>query len=360
MSPAKLPGVALSTTVHTLLAVPPRRRARARGALAVLASAAVVLALLPAVAQAVPAVSTTSTDTTKAVPEGSTALEGMSVNDSDAEGILEVTVSTDLGTVSMAANPTGLTLAFGNSWAGDSSITFEGLPADVNSALSSVELQPGANAGAIAHVTLAALVSQPGYVYSPANEHFYEYVSWPNVSWDNAFNAASQRTYEGQQGYLATIPNDTVNDLVSSKIAGAANVWFGADALQTPGEPIARTWKWSAGPLAGQVVTKCTTWVGGCDFVDNEGLYSHWSGGEPNNANWEDAAVTNWGGGFGWWNDLSKGSGGASGYLVEYGDLPVGDSSFEGVATDTSAVSIEGPPLAPTGLNAHTATATRR
>ena len=111
----------------------------------------------------------------------------------------------------MAADPEGLTLAFGNSWTGDSSITFDGLPADANSALGSVELQAGDHAGEVAHVTVAALVSQPGYVYSPANEHFYEYVPAEGITWDAALEQASQRTLDGQQGYLATIPDAEVN-----------------------------------------------------------------------------------------------------------------------------------------------------
>ena len=373
----------MRTTVHTLLAVPTGRRAGARRALAVLASAAVVLALLPAVAQAVPpSLTATSTVTTKAAPGASTALEGLSVTDSNAEDILQVTVSTDVGTLSMAADPDGLTLAFGNNWAGDSSITFSGLPSDINSALGSVELQAGDHAGETAQVSIAALVSQPGYVYSPANEHFYEYVPANGITWDDAYTQASLRTLEGQQGYLATIPDSEVNDLVASKLEGAQSVWFGARADQTPDQPVARTWRWAAGPLAGQIVSKCSSYYDVCDFVDNAGLYSNWAPSEPNNygGGWyregwyaeecwmsypdscwddstpvvmyggEDAAVTNWGS-IGFWNDLPR-SNPAAGYVVEYGDLPHGDSSFEGVATDTSPVSIEGPPLAPTGVEA--------
>ena len=374
----------MRTTVHTLLAVAGGRRVTARRALALLATTALVVTLWPAVAQAEPSLTTTSTVTTKALPGGSTVLEGLSVTDSNAEDILQVTVSTDVGTLSMAPDPNGLTLAFGNSWAGDSSITFDGLPADVNSALGSVELQPGANAGGTAQVSIAALVSQPGYVYSPANEHFYEYVPADGITWNGAFAQAGLRTLDGQQGYLATIPDSQVNDLVASKLEGAQSVWFGALADQTPYQSVARTWRWAAGPLAGQLVSKCTNYQGVCDFVDNDGLYSHWSQDEPNNwgsymyrtgwyadecwwspeppascwddstpAVWEggeEAAVTNWGS-IGYWNDLPRYNS-ASGYVVEYGDLPIGDSSFEGVAMDTSPVSIEGPPLAPTGLNA--------
>ncbi len=160
-----------------------------RRTLSLLATAALIVTLSPAMAQADPSLTTTSTVTTKALPGGSTALEGLSVTDSNAEDILQVTVSTDVGTLSMAADPDGLTLAFGNSWAGDSSITFTGLPAEVNSALGSVELQAGDHAGEVAHVSVAALVSQPGYVYSPANEHFYEYVPSDGITWDAAFAA---------------------------------------------------------------------------------------------------------------------------------------------------------------------------
>ncbi len=375
----------MRATVQALLARATVQRAYARRTLSLLATAALVVTLSPAVAQADPSLTTTSTVTTKASPGGSTALEGLSVTDSNAEDILQVTVSTDVGTLSMAADPAGLTLAFGNSWSGDSSITFTGLPADISSALGSVELQAGDHAGETAQVSVAALVSQPGYVYSPANEHFYEFVPAEGITWDDAFAQASLRTLEGQQGYLATIPDPEVNDLVASKLQGAQSVWFGARADQTPDQPVARTWRWAAGPLAGQVVSKCSNYNGPCDFADNAGLYSHWAQDEPNNygsGGWsregwnseecwmsenppsscgddstpvviyggEDAAVTNWGS-IGFWNDLPRGVG-ASGYVVEYGDLPNGDSSFEGVATDTSPVSIEGPPLAPTGVEA--------
>ena len=160
-------------------------------------------------AQAEPTLTTTSTVTTKALPGGSTALEGLSVTDSNAEDILQVTVSTDVGTLSMDADPAGLTLAFGNSWTGDSSITFDGLPADMNSALGSVELQPGAYAGETAHVSIAALVSQPGYVYSPANEHFYEYVPADGISWDSAFAAGRPRTLRRPAGLSRHDPGAT-------------------------------------------------------------------------------------------------------------------------------------------------------
>ena len=78
-----------------------------RRALSLLATAALVVTLSPATAQADPALTTTSTVTTKALPNGSTALEGLSVTDSNAEDVLQVTVSTDTGDALDGSGPRG-------------------------------------------------------------------------------------------------------------------------------------------------------------------------------------------------------------------------------------------------------------
>ncbi|MCW2837500.1 MAG: fibronectin type protein, partial [Marmoricola sp.] len=197
-----------------------------------------------------------------------------------------------------------------------------------------------------------ALVSEPGYVYSPANEHFYEYVpAEGGITWDQASAAAQQRTFQGQSGYLATIPNAQVNELVSSKIDGAEYVWIGARAAQDPEALFARIWTWVGGPLAGQVVSRCSNFEWGCDFVANEGLYSSWAPGEPNNAGArEDVAVTNWGS-RGEWNDLPA-SNTTTGYVVEYGDQALGSSSYQGVVTATSSVALQSAPGVPGNVTA--------
>lgn len=367
----------------------PRILARLAAAAAAVAGILVLsLVPVPPTAAADPAPTVVSTVTTKASPDDTTALQGMAVSGFGETDVLQVTVSTDVGTLSVGETD-GLELAFGNSWTGDSSVTFTGTTADVNAGLASVSLSVGEVAGEIADVALTAFVDVPGYVFSPANEHFYEYVADPGISWDDAHAAAQTRTMNGQSGYLATIPNDRVNDLVSSKIEGADNVWFGAVADQTPDQPVARTWTWSGGPLAGEIVSRCSNFVDVCDFVNNDTLYAHWADGEPNNAGasrtgWHDpicdmwwwwdgdfpsscyddstpwepssgewVAVTNWGGVTGRWNDLPPVNGwDVSGYVVEYGDEPVGSSSFTGVVTATSPVSIETVPGAPTDVSA--------
>jgi outer membrane protein OmpA-like peptidoglycan-associated protein len=331
----------------------PRVRQRLVRRTAVLAAAALGSTVLGvSAAHAVPSLAVTSTSTTSVRPHTTTALEGLSVTDSNSADVLQVTVSTDVGTLTMPTT-SGLTLAYGNDWSGDAAITFTGSPANADAGLGAVELVSGDNGGTTAHIAVNALVSEPGYVYSPANEHFYEYVSDPGVTWTAAKTLAAQRTFNGQTGYLATIPNSTVNDLISSKIAGALNVWFGATAVETAGAPIQRTWEWVGGPLAGQAFSYCSNYTGSCDFVDNTGLYSSWASGEPNNAGEETAPVTNWSGSVGRWNDLSpSNTAGVSGFVVEYGDQPVGASSYAGVVNDSADVTIEGPPNMPTNVSA--------
>ena len=318
----------------------------------VLAVAGCLVAASPAAAS--PGLTVTPTTTTLVAPNSTQTLAGLSVN-GDTSDTLQATLATDHGTLTMPMTG-GLTLSYANHWAGDPSITFTGSESDINAALAAAELVAGANAGATARVSLTALVSQPGYVYLAPNQHFYQYVASAGISWTAANSAAAAHSFEGQQGYLATIPNGTVNDFISSKIQGAQNVWIGAESTDTPTAPIARTWAWTGGPLAGQPISYCGNFLGTCNFINNTGLYSHWSPGEPNNYNGvagsaysgEWVAVTNWSGGVGLWNDLPPSNTGASGYVVEYGDLVTGSTGFSGVVAAAAGVLIAAAPAAPT------------
>ena len=174
-----------------------------------------------------------------------------------------------------------------------------------------------------------------------------------------------------------------MNGYISNKIAGANNIWFGTRSYEsnaTDGTQsyatvgattYARVWRWTAGatesPVAGNVVSQCTNKSPVCDFSNNTGLYSAWNSGEPNNSgvgsaaySGEWAAVTNWSGTLGSWNDLSPTSTGASGYVVEFGGKTNTDSSlgtgFAGVVTDTSAVTVSNSASVP---SAPSITATR-
>lgn len=272
---------------------------------------------------------------------------------------LRVSVSTDVGTLSLPSSPSGLTLAAGfTSWSGTPEIAFTGVSADVNAALASLTISPGSTTGVTAHIQINAQPFVSGLVYAPENGHYYQYFADTGVDFDTARAAALTKTYGGQSGYLATIPSSAVNDMVAERIPGASNVWFGGLATNdyTPGAAVKRTWEWVDGPLAGTDILKCSNLTGGCSQVAGPWpLAALWASGEPNNyGDSETAAVTNWGS-VGEWNDLPQSGFGGDGYVVEYGDLAVGSSTpFTGTAAASADVSVVGPAGPPTGVTATT------
>jgi len=330
---------------------PPHRRRDVAAALAVLA-AGVAVQLSPVPAAAAPAAAVTPTSTTSASSYAGvgTTLVGMGVDDPDPARRLTVELSTTRGTLAMP-HTRGLTLGYGNHWSGDASISFTGVEADIDTALASLQLVGDGTVGA-ATVSMAALPEDTGYVYAAPNQHFYEYVPAARISWADARAAAKLRTYRGMTGYLATMPTQALNDFVTTRVQGAINVWFGAYVLTTPPPPgVGRQWAWSDGPLASTVFTECTIVDYACVVVNDDGRFSYWAAGEPNNYyGYERAAVTNWNGGLGRWNDLNPVTNisSISGYVVEYGDRTVGTSvPFSGVLSTSSTVSMASAPDAP-------------
>lgn len=290
--------------------------------------------------------------TTPAVAAGvSTVLSGMSVSVGDAE-VVEVNVSTTSGTLSVDTS-TGVSLAYGYVATGPE-VAFRGSGAQVNAALAVLRLTAAPDdRGGSATVSITAR-SSDGYIYSSTNRHFYEYVAAPAISWTSARAAASVREYRGQQGYLATVPSPTVNDLISGKIPDALNVWLGGEGVLNTGG-YGRVWSWVDGPLAGDAFSRCTSAVEreACDFIDNASFYHAWASGEPNNYDGgEPYVVTNWDGVRGQWNDLPDSAPAISGYVVEYGNLAYGSTSMTGIYSASSTVAINGVPGAPTGVSA--------
>lgn len=317
-------------------------------------------------AQAFDPIAATSTSTTAAVKSQANPLAAVAVSGGDGVTTLRISVSTDLGTLSMASNPTGLTLATGfSSWSNQAEIAFTGTRDNVNAALATLTLNPGNTAGSTAHMTINVQEFTAGMAYSPENGHYYQFIAAPQIMFDAARTAAQSLTYGGQSGYLASIPSGTINDLIADKIPGATNVWFGAAATNYPSGTVRRSWAWTDGPLAGTVMLKCSNPSDVCSEVEGPWpLSGLWAGGEPNNwSNIESAAVTNWSGMPGEWNDLSPTeNGNIDGYIAEFGDQANGSSTpFTGTDTDTASVAVvAGPPGAPTGVTAtsHGATGT--
>jgi|GEM_PF-3464155 len=323
---------------------------------AVLASFAVVtttwIALAPA-AEAGSGLSVTGTSVTDAGTNDTTPLSGLSVDGAAVDDDIQVTVGTDIGTLTVN-DTTGVTLAYGNNASGDASVSFDGVPADVNNALASIDLVTDEDGGD-ATISISAMPFTAGMVFVPDNGHFYQYVPDPGVTWDDAKAAAEAQTFAGQEGYLASIPSALVNDMITSKIEGAQNVWIGAQSDDDPtGDPV-RVWHWSGGPLDGTVISNCSNWEGLCDFTPSTAQYANWGWSEPNNAGGSDTphsgewvAVTNWHGPYGEWNDLPADFGSSiEGYVVEYGDQVAGSTGFTGVVSTSSTVEVRGVPSAP-------------
>jgi N-acetylneuraminic acid mutarotase len=166
--------------------------------------------------------------------------------------------------------------------------------------------------------TFNYLVQLAGPVFpSTVTGHYYEFVATPNLTWTQARAAAASRTYNGLQGYLATITSAAETDLLKGR--NPDNIWFGAADDLVEGE-----WRWKTGPEAGQLFYQGNGTTGGATVA---GRYSNWSANEPNDfknqfrPSGEDYAHMY--GNSGQWNDLSDNAGGSatSGYFVEYGGL---------------------------------------
>lgn len=173
-------------------------------------------------------------------------------------------------------------------------------------------------------------VGEPNFL--PSTQHYYEFVSASGITWTDAQIAASNRTYFGLQGYLATLISQEEADFSGSQAQGVG--WIGANDTAVEGE-----WRWVTGPEAGTQFWSGN--VGGTELT-----YAFWNSGEPNNVGGggEDYAhiTDNSVGVLGSWNDLPNGGGGgayaAQGYVVEYGGM-FGDPILYITLTTTIEVS---------------------
>ncbi|NVK03174.1 MAG: cadherin-like domain-containing protein [Flavobacteriia bacterium] len=159
-----------------------------------------------------------------------------------------------------------------------------------------------------------------GTIVFGGNDHVYEFVSAPGISWTNAKIAAENRSYNGMQGYLATVTSASEDAFVAQKLQGEG--WIGASDAAVEG-----VWKWVTGPEAGTQFWQSTyyTFLGiptnsvrGGYAVNNQ--YNNWAGGEPNNAGGVEDWAHYWNNGL--WNDYPLTASGISGYIVEYGGMP--------------------------------------
>jgi hypothetical protein len=81
------------------------------------------------------------------------------------------------------------------------------------------------------------------------NGHYYLIVN-VDTSFNSALSAAASSTYNGQQGYLATITSSEENAFVTSLCTSGVGYWIGGSDSQQEG-----TWRWVAGPESGQTIS---------------------------------------------------------------------------------------------------------
>jgi hypothetical protein len=178
--------------------------------------------------------------------------------------------------------------------------------------------------------------------YNPLTEHFYEYVS-SSGSWTAAKTSASNRSYFGRAGYLATMSSEAENNFIWKLMS--SDGWFGGSDDVTEVNiakgstafasqaAVEGKWHWVTGPEKGTQFsngnTPSTTVI--------SGQYHKWAGGEPNNAGSENFAQF-YSANSGQWNDLPNTN--LPGYICEYGDMP-GDIT-SGITISTRAIEISG------------------
>ena len=339
-----------------------RARASMRSGLRPLAGPICVLAALTAFAlsaavSSADSVVVTPTSVTVASANATTPLSGLSVTGfSNPSEPLLVSISTSIGSIALTET-SGLTLSYGYSSFSGAQISFTGDQADVDAALASASLTDGGTTGT-ATVSLDVTADQSGIEYLASTGHYYEYVADPNVTWTSAATDATTYSFDGQTGYLASIPNLAVNTFITDHLNGAQNVWAGGMSVDYPSgyngnTGIQRVWSWQFGPLAGTIFTECSNVSGSCSHTNDTGDYYDWNPGEPNNGGYsgpgtgEHYVEINYLG-QGTWNDIPN-STTIAGYVVEFGD-EVGGGNFTGSYSASSSVALALAPGAPTAV----------
>lgn len=205
---------------------------------------------------------------------------------------------------------------------------FQGTLADVSGALA--KLRYDAPADQAEDVEFRIDIAETdldleGFFYNRGDGHYYWAFSDEGVEWDDALTGAQSQEKFGMTGYLATLTSESENDFIA-EYTDAQNVWIGAVRVATSCDEEGKKWEWADGPEKDQhffTQTGINPRVAGGSNVD--GFFSAWAANEPNgsctgmNPVNEDAAVTNWNGVAGQWNDLSKtNTTNVEGYLIEF------------------------------------------
>jgi len=218
--------------------------------------------------------------------------------------------------------------------AGHAELAFSGTQAQVNAALATLQYEAPAGGG---DETLGISASLTGAAYFAGTGSYYKFVATTG-NWSTAKSQAAAATFNGMQGHLATVTSLAENQFITSKV-GTATAWLAGTDSAVEG-----TWKWDAGPEAGD-----TFWTGtGSPGFDHNTMspFTYWGDSEPNQSGDEDCLEIVFGGS-GRWNDIPCSD--SKGYVIEYGS---GGGTVLKEASTTFTVGAPTAPLQVTGASA--------
>ena len=145
------------------------------------------------------------------------------------------------------------------------------------------------------------LYSDPLVLYNATTGNFYKYVS-TSLNYAAATAAANATLLNGVGGYIATSTSAVENAFLSSLISNP--IWLGGSDLAVEGQ-----WRWAGGADAGQMF-----WLGAVAGSAQNGYYTNWFGGEPNDFGGVEDGAQMYVGGL--WNDAGVAT--TLGYIVEW------------------------------------------
>jgi hypothetical protein len=219
---------------------------------------------------------------------------------------------------------------------GYTELGFQGTQAQVNAALATLQYKGPAGGG---QESIGISATLGGAAYFSGTGHYYEIVTTP-LTWAAAKTAAEGRTFNGLNGYLATILSDEENRFIDSKIT-ERSVWIGGEYNASTGR-----WGWVTGPASDRV----SFWTGRTTSGSAiDGVFVQWETGQPDGS--ATCLSTNYDGGdddlLGNWDDLDCER--PKSYIVEYGG---NGGTVAKQASVTFAVAAPTAPLQVTGLTA--------
>lgn len=237
------------------------------------------------------------------------------------DDVLNINIHAEHGTLEVDTT-TGLTFESNNP---DQTLQFSGTRSNINVALETLEYSAYKLGTFTIEVTIGGA---DGEAYNSENGHIYQVVGadGEGISWIDANIAAEAMTYEGIDGYLATITSETENDFIQSRLS--ENGWIGASDTISESD-----WKWVSGPETGT-----SFWSGWGHGAPVGEAYANWNSDEPNDSGDDEDCAEFRGADEGGWNDLPCNSV-LQTYVVEFGT----DEDAPAVVNTQFEVTVEGP-----------------